>query len=127
MVRTVALELLRASHRPYASQKSFAAEIVRRLRRADPELAVGGTRVRRLLLETPGVIVRVRYGERPGPPPTERCPVCGGDLRPIPNRTLDGTTVTVGYRCTRCAYWTRLRRRVPVRYIFERGRRGSRR
>jgi hypothetical protein len=127
MVRTVALELLRASSRPFASQSSFAAEIVRRLRRADPELVVGGTRVRRLLIETPGVVVRVRYGERAGPPPSEICPVCGGSLRPIPNRTLDGTTVTVGYRCTRCAYWTHLRRRVPVRYIFEQRRRGSRR
>ncbi|MCI4350840.1 MAG: hypothetical protein L3K15_04945 [Thermoplasmata archaeon] len=122
MVRTVALELLRARSRPFPSQVAFAAEIVGRLQRVDPGLVVGGARLRRILLETTGVVVRVRYGERAGPPASDLCPVCRSPLRRIPNRTLEGGTVTVGYRCPRCGYWTHLRRRVPVRYIFERSR-----
>jgi len=31
-----------------------------------------------------------------------------------------GGTVTLGYRCERCKYWTGLKRRVPTRYIFTR-------
>jgi hypothetical protein len=66
------------------------------------------------------VRVDVRYAERPTRRPLQCCPVCRSTLRPIRNRTLEGDRVTLGYRCTHCAYWTHLRRRVPVRYRFVR-------
>ena len=34
--------------------------------------------------------------------------------------TVFGGTVTLGYRCSRCGYWTGLRKRVPTRYVFTR-------
>jgi DNA-directed RNA polymerase subunit RPC12/RpoP len=74
--------------------------------------------MRALLLEVPGLRLRVRYAERPTRRPLARCPVCGGSLRPIRNQTLLGDEVTLGYRCGRCSYWTHLKRRVPVRYQF---------
>ncbi len=49
-----------------------------------------------------------------------KCPVCGARLRKVRNMTVFGGTVTLGYRCDRCRYWTGLRKRVPTRYIFTR-------
>ncbi|MCI4363530.1 MAG: hypothetical protein L3K13_04410 [Thermoplasmata archaeon] len=94
------------------------------LRDEDAAFALGGGRMRRLLLDSPAVRLEVRYAKRPGGAPLERCPVCGSPLVPIRNRTLFDGVVTLGFRCTRCAYWTHLERRVPVRYRFLRGRAG---
>jgi hypothetical protein len=104
--------------RPYASQAELRRALLPLLRREDPLLAIGGRRMRRLLIGSGRVRVRVRYSERADRPPLAWCPVCGADVRPIRNRTLIGESVTMGYRCSRCAYWTHLRRRVPVRYAF---------
>ena len=80
--------------------------------------------MRTLLLDAPGVRVRVRYRTGSDDGLLEECPVCGSEVRPIENRTLFGETVVLGFRCTHCAYWTHRRRRVPVRYSFSRVGRG---
>src|SRR6266571_1125992 len=49
-----------------------------------------------------------------------KCPVCGVRLKKVRNMTVFGGTVTLGYRCERCKYWTGLKRRVPTRYVFTR-------
>jgi DNA-directed RNA polymerase subunit RPC12/RpoP len=46
------------------------------------------------------------------------CPVCGGRTEKIKNLTVYGGTVTRGYRCRACGYWTGLKKRVPTLYIF---------
>ncbi|HZY71244.1 MAG TPA: hypothetical protein VFF67_09755 [Thermoplasmata archaeon] len=119
-VRAVALELLRARPRPYPSQAAFVRDVVRRLRESDPKAVVAGDRLRRIALDTPQMRVRPRFAERADGPAMSQCPVCRGPLDPIVNRTLDGARATLGWRCPRCGYWTHLRRRVPVRYVFER-------
>lgn len=48
-----------------------------------------------------------------------KCPVCGGKLELTKNETIFGGTVTLGYKCTECPYWTTIRRRIPIRYSFE--------
>jgi hypothetical protein len=88
------------------------------MRRDEPLAAIGGTRLRRLLVGVPGVHLSVRYTERPGGRPPADCPVCGGDLTPIRNQTLTGDRIILGQRCARCDYWTHGNRRVPVRYVF---------
>jgi hypothetical protein len=112
------MEVVRASRGAVASQGALVASVRRRLRRDEPLAALGGRHLRHLLLATPGVRVDVVYTERTGGGPLSACPVCGGALRPIPNRTLDRGSVTLGYRCGTCPYWTHLKRRVPVRYVF---------
>ncbi len=84
----------------------------------DPLAALGGWRLRRLVLGSPGIRVDVRYAERATRRPLSSCPVCGAPIAPIRNRTLEGDRVVLGYRCTRCGYWTHLHRRTPVRYRF---------
>jgi hypothetical protein len=117
-VRWAALRALVRPARPFASQAALRRALLPLLRKKDPLFAIGGRRMRALLLEVPGLRLRVRYAERPTRRPLARCPVCGGSVRPIRNQTLLGDEVTLGYRCGRCAYWTHLKRRVPVRYRF---------
>jgi hypothetical protein len=117
-VRTAALELVRRARGPYPSQGELVRAVRRRLRADDPLAAVGGPRLRRLLITTDGVRVDVEYAERNVPGPLEACPVCGSAVVPIRNRTLDASAVTLGFRCPTCGYWTHRKRRVPVRYTF---------
>lgn len=118
LVQSVARKALGRVGRPIRSQAALRRALLPSLTAKDPLFVLGGWRLRKVLLDAPGVRVDVRYAERPTRRPLDRCPVCRSALRPIRNRTLEGDRVTLGYRCTRCAYWTHLRRRVPVRYRF---------
>ena len=118
VVRRLARRVVRAGRASYTSQEAFRSALLELLRRDEPLAAIGGARLRRLLIDVPGVRIGVRYTERHGGPVPRACPVCASPLRPIHNRTLTGDSVVLGQRCTRCAYWTHEDRRVPVRYTF---------
>jgi len=47
-----------------------------------------------------------------------RCPVCASKLKRVKNLTVFGGTVTLGYQCKTCGYWTGLKQRIPTRYVF---------
>lgn len=49
-----------------------------------------------------------------------RCPVCASKLKRVKNLTVFGGTVTLGYQCKTCGYWTGLKQRIPTRYVFTR-------
>lgn len=119
-VRRVARRVLRSGRPHYPSQAAYREAVQAALRHDDPLAVVGGARLRRLALETPGVRLTVHYTEREGRPPLTECPVCSSPLKPVRNRTLTGESVVLGQRCTRCAYWTHRVQRVPVRYSFSR-------
>ncbi len=118
LVQRAARRVVRGGKATFTSQAEFRSALLRLLRRDEPLAAVGGARLRRLLIGVPGVRLTVRYTERPGRGPLERCPVCASALAPIRNRTLTGETIVLGQRCTRCDYWSHAERRVPVRYVF---------
>ncbi|HYK92645.1 MAG TPA: hypothetical protein VEY07_01210 [Thermoplasmata archaeon] len=109
----------------FPTQQALLTAVRRELVRSDPALRIGPRRLRRLLLDSGLARLRVDYSERQDRRPLERCPVCGDSLRRVVNRTLEGDRVVLGYACSRCAYWTHLRRRVPIRYSVRllRGRR----
>lgn len=119
-VRRVARRVLRSGRPYYPSQAAFREAVQAALRREDPLAVVGGSRLRRLALETPGVRLTVRYSEREGRGGLSECPVCSSPLKPVRNRTLTGESVVLGQQCTRCDYWTHGTQRVPVRYAFSR-------
>lgn len=119
-VRRVARRVLRSGRPHYPSQAAYREAVQEALRRDDPLAVVGGARLRRLALETPGVRLSVHYTEREGRRPLAACPVCGSALRPVRNRTLTGESVVLGQQCTQCDYWTHRLQRVPVRYTFSR-------
>lgn len=116
IVQRVARRVVRGGRASFPSQAAFRAAVVAALRRDDPKAAIGGPRLRRLLIGVPGLRLSVRYTERPGLPPPTACPVCRGPLAPIRNRTLTGEQIVLGQKCRRCAYWTHATTRVPVRY-----------
>ncbi len=118
LVQRTARRVVRGGKAVFPSQSSFREALLRLIRRDEPLATIGGARLRRLLVDVPGVRMSVRYTEREETRPLERCPVCGSALRPIRNRTLADETVVLGQRCTRCEYWTHRLRRVPVRYTF---------
>ena len=118
LVARAARRIVRGARASYSSQTEFLSALLAVLREQDPLAALGGARLRRLMMEVPGVRVSVRYAERPGRPTPGACPVCAGALVPIRNRTLSGSTVVLGQHCARCDYWTHGVARVPVRYAF---------
>ena len=120
VVRSLARKTLGRQGGRVPSQAALRRALLPGLRSRDPLFVLGGVRLRQILLDAPGVRVDVRYAERATRRPLQRCPVCHAPLRPIRNRTLEGDRVTLGYRCTKCAYWTHLHRRMPVRYRFVR-------
>lgn len=127
LVARAARGAVRGGRASFPSLAAFRAAVVEALRREEPLAAIGGPRLRRLLVEVPGVKLTVHYTERPDGPLPEKCPVCGSGLEPIRNRTLTGETVVLGRQCTRCPYWTHAARRVPVRYTVSRGQPRARR
>jgi len=116
IVQRTARRVVKGGRASFASQAAFRTAVVNALRREDPLAAIGGRRLRHLLVGVPGVRLAVRYRERPGAATPSECPVCGGILVPIHNRTLTGERIVLGRRCTRCDYWTHGATRVPVRY-----------
>lgn len=118
VVQRAARRVVRGSKASFSSQAEFREALLRVLRRDEPLAAIGGVRLRRLMVDVPGVRMTVRFTERARSRPLVACPVCSSPLAPIHNRTLTGDTVVLGQRCTRCDYWTHATRRVPVRYLF---------
>ncbi|MGA7477052.1 MAG: hypothetical protein WBW47_07575 [Thermoplasmata archaeon] len=118
VVQRAARRLVRGGKASFASQAEFQRALLKLLRRDEPLAVLGGARLRRLLIDVPGVRMTVRFTERTTLRPLVACPICSSPLAPIHNRTLSGGTVVLGQRCTRCDYWTHGARRVPVRYLF---------
>jgi hypothetical protein len=117
-VAAAALDVLRRRRGNPPNQAELARVVAPRLREELPQAALGGRRLRRILLRTPGVRVDVLYAERGRGPLPRACPVCGEPLAPIRNTTLDGSPIVLGARCASCGFWTHVKRRVPVRYSF---------
>jgi DNA-directed RNA polymerase subunit M/transcription elongation factor TFIIS len=89
------------------------------LRRMDPEFTASQERVRRITLGSKLARVDIQTREREERSRNAPCPVCGRKrMRRIQNRTIFDGRVTLGYKCRSCEYWTGLRKKVPVRYVF---------
>ncbi len=88
--------------------------------RAEERFRVGEVRLRQIAIDSGLVELEIHCRETDVKKSLYKCPVCGGRLQRVRNMTVYGGTVTLGYRCNRCRYWTGLRRRVPIRYVFTR-------
>ncbi|TLZ45087.1 MAG: hypothetical protein E6K19_02850 [Methanobacteriota archaeon] len=95
-------------------------QLVEKDLKGDDKFRVGEPRLRILAIESGLVNLEIRCRDTPVMRSLIMCPVCGNRLRKVRNMTVFGGTVTLGYRCERCKYWTGLKRRVPTRYIFTR-------
>ncbi len=101
-----------------SSQRKLTELVLRALRRHDSDYAVSEERVRRLAISNGLATVEMRCRETKDKTSAGSCPVCGGKTERIKNLTVYGGSVTMGYRCKTCGYWTGVKSRVPTLYIF---------
>lgn len=100
------------------SQRKMTELVLKELRRHDPDYTVSEERVRKLAIRNGLANVEIHGRETRHRTTAGACPVCGGKTKRIRNLTVYGGTVTMGYRCEVCGYWTGLRQRVPTLYVF---------
>jgi hypothetical protein len=100
------------------SESRFLSLVRRELKRKDKEFTISHERLRRVALRSGLCKVTIHTRDVPTRKPMGRCPVCNTRVRPIKNETIYGGTVTLGFDCAFCGYWTGMKRRVPQRYVF---------
>lgn len=105
-------------HGVVSSQRKMTALVLKELKRHDSDYTVSEERVRRLAIENGLAKLQIRARESKQKTSARDCPVCGGKTDRIRNETVYGGTVTMGYKCRKCGYWTGLRQRVPTLYVF---------
>ncbi|MFP4169720.1 MAG: hypothetical protein ACLFUV_01670 [Methanomassiliicoccales archaeon] len=113
-----AIRVVLSEYPMVTSQRKLAKLVLRKLREEDELYTASEERIRRVAIERGAAKVEIHC--RPGEERSRkgRCPVCGSRMKRIRNETIFGGSVTLGYRCDRCPYWTGMRKRIPARYIF---------
>lgn len=104
--------------RGLGSLRELTDLVAEELQEEDPRYRVGPERVRRVASRMNAVRTTIHTRRSENVALREVCPVCGGRLRAVRNKTLTGKDVALEVRCTACPYWTGRERRVPVRYAF---------
>ncbi len=104
--------------KPVVDSQRKLKRLVDREMRGDEGFKVGEERLRRLAIDSRLFELRILTRETDLRKSLINCPVCEARLGRLRNMTVFGGTVTLGYKCPRCGYWTGIRRRVPVRYTF---------
>ena len=114
-----ALSRVFATRHSVDSQRKLKRLVEKDLR-TEEVFRVGESRLRQVAIDSGLVELEILCRETGDRKSLVKCPVCGERLARVRNMTVFGGTVTLGYRCGRCGYWTGLRKRVPTRYIFTR-------
>ncbi len=121
VIETLALRVLYSHGGSVETQEQLYRELVEQLHWEKPDLRVSPPRMRQVLLASKRIHIEIRYATKMLTEPLSTCPVCRAPVAEIRNHTLEGESVVSGFRCTRCPFWTPLRRRVPARYVFRAG------
>ena len=100
------------------SQRKLTELVIRELKSIDSEYAVTAERVRKLAIEGGLAKLAINARDTGAKTSSSTCPVCSKRMEHIKNLTVYGGSVDLGYRCTKCGYWTGVKSRRPVRYIF---------
>ena len=106
--------------KPTVDSQRKLKRLVEKELKAEEVFKVGGQRLRRIAIDSKLFDLRIATRETEVKRSLVKCPVCGARLGRLRNMTVFGGTVTLGYKCGTCGYWTGIRRRVPVRYTFSR-------
>ncbi len=114
-----ALKSIFARRRVVNSQRELK-ELVEKEMVSEDKFKVGEQRLRHIVLDSNVAEVEIHCRESPEKRHLNKCPVCGTKLKKVRNLTVFGGTVTLGFKCSRCTYWSGLKRRIPMRYVFTR-------
>lgn len=96
----------------------FKELVQKELEKISKDYKISQKRLRLLAIGSNLVNVEIHARESDVKGAISKCPVCGSSLKLIKNKTVFDGTVTLGHKCTYCPYWTGIKRRVPIRYIF---------
>lgn len=100
------------------SQRKLGELVRKKIKETEHLYQVSDERIRRLAVSRHLVELDLRYKEAKKGKLPHKCPICGSRLKRLKNMTIDGGTVTLGYACQTCRYWTGLKKNVPARYVF---------
>jgi uncharacterized protein with PIN domain len=100
------------------SQRKLTDLVKRELKSIDSEYAVTEERVRKLAIERGLAKLAINARDTGTKTSSSTCPVCSKRMGHIKNLTVYGGSVDLGYRCPKCGYWTGVKSRRPIRYIF---------
>lgn len=96
----------------------FKELVQKELTKINIDYKISQKRLRLLALGSNFINIEIHARESEKKTGISKCPVCGSPLKFIKNKTVFNGTVTLGHKCTFCPYWTGIKRRVPIRYIF---------
>src|SRR2546427_11827328 len=94
------------STRPMVDSQRRLKQLVEKDLKGDEKYRVGEPRLRLLAIDPGLVDLEIRCRDTEEMRSLIKCPVCGARLKKVRNMTVYGGTVTLGYRCERCKYWT---------------------
>ncbi len=114
-----ALRRVMTTKKTVNSQRSLKRLIEKELQ-GEEVYKVGEVRTRRLAIDSNLVDIEIFCRESGKTRSMVKCPVCTARLKRVRNMTVFGGTVTLGFQCGRCSYWTGLKHRIPTRYVFTR-------
>jgi hypothetical protein len=100
------------------SQRMLTELVHKALKKRDSDYTASEIRIRKAAVLKSPLKLHIHYRETNEASTKGRCPVCGSETIQIRNKTLFDEKVDLGFRCTKCPYWTGQQKRVPVRYIF---------
>ena len=118
-------EVVEAAKRVFAKRvrvetQSELAKLILNELGDDKEFRLSGGRAKRIILDNDLAILEVEYKELTETGTPRKCPVCMSKVKPLKNKTIFNGTVTLGFECTNCGYWSGLHRRIPSLYVFRR-------
>jgi hypothetical protein len=100
------------------SQRMLTDLVGKELKKRDSDYTASEVRIRKAAVLKAPIKLHIHYRETTETASKGACPVCGSETRQIRNKTLFDEKVDLGFRCTKCPYWTGQQKRVPIRYIF---------
>lgn len=100
------------------SQNELVRLVIDELEKDGETYGISGNRIRRYAIDNGMITLEIDYRDSKTRSALERCPVCGMDLIPVHNTTLDGDTVEIMRRCTRCGYVSSAKGSIPGRYTI---------
>ena len=115
----LAIRNVLARYKVIRSQRDLREKVEQELNFGGGTSHVGEARVRRLAIISGVAILKVHTRATGRAGKMNGCPVCGNELTRHRNMTVYGDTITTGYRCGKCEYWTESNNlRLPSRYEF---------
>lgn len=100
------------------TQEELARLALRQLRKEDKAYSLSATRAKRSALQLKEVEVKAKTRKMPRMRKITKCPICGSKIVPLKVKNLLNKLITIGYRCTACAYESDLEAFIPMKYAF---------